>query len=195
MRNGARPVVQPGRYGCPKPSPGVVVSLVPPQTRVCVAVHADRIVCIESMVKQTYGLVLPSAGRFSVLGDLTCVWAGPGRWLFESDDSLLLDQLRADLGAQVSVVDQSCSSLCVDVHGARVRDVLAKGVPIDLHPTVFGVGNVALTLVSHIDVQLRQLSDEPRYRLSVSRSYFDSFWTWLTASAAEFGYQVEVPTA
>lgn len=194
MGNRCSPVVQPGRYGCLK-QPGVVLSLVLPGTRVFVAVHVDRIAFIESRAREAYGLSLPRARRFATRGDLTCVWAGPGRWLFEADDPLLADRLRADFGTQVSIVDQSCSSLDVDVHGARVRDVLAKGVPIDLHPTAFGVGTVAFTLVSRIDVQLRQLGDQPRYRLSVSRSYFDSFLNWLTASAAEFGYEVEAPPA
>jgi sarcosine oxidase subunit gamma len=71
--------------------------------------------------------------------------------------------------------------------------MLAKGVSIDLHPDCFRVGDVALTAVSHLHVALWQISDEPRYRVLVARTYFESFWRWLSASAAEFGGEVLPP--
>ena len=74
--------------------------------------------------------------------------------------------------------------------GPRVRDVLAKGVPLDLHPKVFKPGDVATTLVAYIGVQTRPARRAPTYQLTAPRSMAGSFWSWLSASAAEFGYDV-----
>ena len=40
-----------------------------------------------------------------------------------------------------------------------MRDVLAKGVPLDLHPKAFKPGDVATTLVAYIGVQIDLLDD------------------------------------
>jgi sarcosine oxidase subunit gamma len=71
--------------------------------------------------------------------------------------------------------------------------VLAKGLPIDLDPARFGAGDVALTAVAHVGLHVRQTSDAPSYRLGVARSYAQSLWHWLAASAAEFGCEVVAP--
>ena len=77
--------------------------------------------------------------------------------------------------------------------GDRVRDVLAKGVPVDLHPRNFRTGDVASTLVAHIGVQIEQLDDRPTFQLMAFRSLAGSLWSWLTKSAAEFGYEIVQP--
>ena len=63
------------------------------------------------------------------------------------------------------------------------------GVPPDLHPKVFKPGDVATTLVAYIGVQLDRI-DEATFQLTAPRSMAGSFWSWLSASAAEFGYDV-----
>ena len=47
-----------------------------------------------------------------------------------------------------------------------------------------------MTAIAHIGVQLWQLDDAPTYELAVPRSMAKSFWTWFSASAAEFGLAV-----
>jgi Sarcosine oxidase, gamma subunit family len=74
--------------------------------------------------------------------------------------------------------------------GGRARDVLAKGVPIDLHRRVFWAGETAATTVAHIGVQLWQVDEAPTYDLIVPRSLAATFWEWLTESIAEFGYAI-----
>jgi len=87
------------------------------------------------------------------------------------------------------VTDQSDSRLVLQLSGANVRDVLSKGVPLDLHPGVFKVGDVAVTPVAYMGVQIDRL-DEASWQLTAPRSTAGSFWSWLSASAAEFGYDV-----
>ena len=68
--------------------------------------------------------------------------------------------------------------------------MLAKGIAIDLHPRAFKPGDVALTIAAHIGVQLWQVDEAPTYEIAVPRSLAKSLWAWLSASAAEFGYEV-----
>jgi sarcosine oxidase subunit gamma len=97
------------------------------------------------------------------------------------------------LGTHASIFDQGGSRVLLELRGPRVRDVLAKGVSIDLHPRSFRTGDVAVTTASHLAVQLWQVADDPVYRLLVVRTYFDSLWRWLAASAAEYGCEVLAP--
>jgi sarcosine oxidase subunit gamma len=143
----------------------------------------------------TYGVALPSTPRAVEGRGATFIWAGPAQWLVElpPGPDEIEPLLTAAFGALASVSEQSDSRVLLEVSGPRVRDVLAKGLPIDLHPAAFRSGDVALTAVAHVGVQLRQVSDAPGYRLAVVRSYFGSFWHWLGSSAAEYGCEVLAP--
>jgi sarcosine oxidase subunit gamma len=76
------------------------------------------------------------------------------------------------------------------ISGPRARDVLAEGLPIDLDPRSFPLGSAAASTISLMGVQLWQTDDTRSYDIAVFRSVSASFWRWLTASAAEFGYEV-----
>jgi sarcosine oxidase subunit gamma len=79
--------------------------------------------------------------------------------------------------------------------GPHARDVLAKGLPIDLDPRAFPLGSAATSAIAHMGVQLWQLDDTRSYDLAIFRSVSQSFWSWLSASAAEFGYVVEAASS
>ncbi len=118
---------------------------------------------------------------------------GVGHWFAAAEPSAETDfvsKLRERLVGLASVADQSDGRVVLCLSGDRVRDVLAKGVPIDLHPSCFKTGDVASTSVVYIGVQLQQLDDWPTFRLMAFRSHAGSLWSWLTKSAAEFGYEV-----
>ena len=77
--------------------------------------------------------------------------------------------------------------------GSRARKSATsspRAVCIDLHPRVFRPGDVALTAIAHIGVQLWQLDDGPTYELAVFRSMAMSFWSWFEGAAAEYGYEI-----
>jgi sarcosine oxidase subunit gamma len=103
----------------------------------------------------------------------------------------LAGDLAATLKGLASVSDQSDGRAILRISGSRARDVLAKGLPIDLHPSVFGPGSAATSVIALMGVTLWQVDDAPTYDLAVFRSLAGSFWTWLTDSAAEFGCRVE----
>ena len=104
------------------------------------------------------------------------------------------DTLARDLAQRLeglaSISDQSGGRTVLRISGPRARDVLAKGLPIDLDPRGFPLGSAATSTISLMGVQLWQTGDPQSYDIAIFRSVSQSFWRWLTASAAEFGYEV-----
>jgi methylglutamate dehydrogenase subunit D len=90
-------------------------------------------------------------------------------------------------------VDQSGGKAVLRVSGSRARAVLAKGCMLDLDPRAFTPGDAATTPIALIDCVLWQLDEAPSYDLAMPSTFATSFWAWLTASAAEFGYEVVAP--
>eukprot|EP01037_Dinobryon_pediforme_P015743 gene15743-15897_t len=103
-----------------------------------------------------------------------------------SDEAGLYEKLAT---AQAATIDQSGGRAILRISGPRLRDVLRKGVTIDLHHNAFKAGDVALTAVSHINAQIWML-DLQSCEIAIARSFADSFWHWLSVSAAEYGYEV-----
>ena len=101
-----------------------------------------------------------------------------------------MGELTIGLGKRAMIADQSDGRCVLRLRGMKAREVLAKGIGIDLHARAFKPGDVALTLAAHVGVQLWQLDDAPTYEIAVARSLAGSLWAWLSASAAEFGYEV-----
>ena len=89
-----------------------------------------------------------------------------------------------------SVAEQSDGRTVLRIAGPKARDVLAKGLPIDLHPRVFRPGDTALTVAALIGVQIWQTNEAPTYELAVFRGFARSFWNFLTESAAEYGCEI-----
>lgn len=144
---------------------------------------------LREAVRAGYGAELPQRpARIKGVGT-DFVWAGPDHWLAVTEREPGRDleaELKAQLADIASVVDQSDGRVVVRIAGPRARDVLAKGVPVDLHPRAFRTGDVAITHASHIGVILWQTDDAPTYEAALFRSYADSFAHWLFESAAEY---------
>jgi sarcosine oxidase subunit gamma len=101
-----------------------------------------------------------------------------------------LDGVRADLDGLAAVTDQGDGRVVLEVSGSRARDALAKGVPVDLDPIAFKVGDAAQTSASHIGLQIALVDDTPTFEITSARSTAGSLWSWLVASAAEYGIEV-----
>jgi sarcosine oxidase subunit gamma len=146
---------------------------------------------LAAALDTSFGIALPDGPRRVTTGEITFAGIGSGQWVAstEAPETGLAARLRARIGPFAAVTDQSDARLVLHLSGTNVRDVLAKGVAIDLHPKVFKVGDVAVTLAAYIGVQIDRL-DDTTYQLTTPRSTAGSFWSWLSASAAEFGYDV-----
>ena len=144
------------------------------------------------------GLTPPLApNTVEARGELAVLWLGPTEWRVVGpgrDHAAMLERLEgALLARQAAVVDVSDFYTTLRLAGPAARDVLAKGVSVDLHPRAFRTGDVAVTTASHLAVHLWQVADDPVYRLLVVHTYFDSLWRWLASSAAEYGCEVLAP--
>jgi sarcosine oxidase subunit gamma len=166
----------PGRFGKAEGAPGV-------------SVREHRAGLMASVIARRGAAQAVQASILQLrAAAVTVIHAGPDHWWIEAaPDALSIEGLQSMFDATASVFDQSDSRVVLEVGGPRIRDALAKGLPIDLHPTAFRKGDAAITTTNHISVHVWQVDDAPRYRLAVPRSYFGSFWRGFAAAAAEYG--------
>ncbi len=182
----------PGRYG-KGGEPGIVIAERSRLGLATVAARKGRPGALTEAVAGAYGVALPDGSRVAHGKAVSFVGYGPGQWLAVSEslaNEALAGDLAQRLGDLASISDQSGGRTVLRLSGPRARDVLAKGLPIDLHPRAFGPGSAATSTISLMGVQLWQVDDAPTYDIALFRSLSASFWRWLTASAAEFGYEV-----
>ena len=138
------------------------------------------------------GVDLPTAPNTWVPTDAgRAVWLGPDEWLLTSTTEAP-EELEARVRAAVlplggSATDVSAQRIGLRLTGARVRDVLAKGCSIDLHPRVFGPGRSAQTTLGQAGVVLLALSETGEDYLVLVRSSFAGYLAdWLLDAALEF---------
>ncbi len=140
----------------------------------------------------TPGVELPAApNTWLPAGSGRAVWLGPDEWLLSSTTEAP-EELEARVRAAVlplggSATDVSAQRVGLRLTGARVRDVLAKGCSVDLHPRVFGRGRSAQTTLGQAGVVLLALSDDGDDHVVLVRSSFAGYLAdWLLDAALEF---------
>ena len=136
---------------------------------------------------------LPTTPGTCVAGtDTTVIWFGPQEWLVtstqrggEAPETELHAAVAAAGGA---AVDVSAQRTTIRLRGAHARDVLAKGCSLDLHPSVFGPGVAAQTMLGLAGAVLIPLDDTGTdYRILVRSSFARHLAAWLVDAAHEFG--------
>ncbi len=148
---------------------------------------------LAERVREMFNVALPSTPRCVASSPISFAWAGPSQWLALGAQrdceafATFLSSLRPNLA---SAVDQSDGRTIIRVSGPCAREALAKGLHIDLHPSVFRAGDAAITAVSHIGVHFWQLDDVPTYELTTFRSFAIAFCEWLVEASAEFGVSI-----
>ena len=124
----------------------------------------------------------------TVTGDATraALWLGPDEWLIVGPPGSEA-QLEAEYAAAgATVVDVSANRTTLELRSPRARALLEFGCPVDLHPSVFGPGRCAQTLLARANVLIWFVSDEPEpiYRLLVRPSFAAYVAAWLADAAA-----------
>ncbi len=189
-KSGIEHLLVPGNYGRQSDRPGVIIAPRPDLALAYVMMRKGKAEDLQRQVENCLGIKLPSTAKRAENGNLSLTWAGPGRWLAATSAETpvsLVAKLRDFLPGLVSVIDQSDGLSVFRLSGPRSRDMLAKGVPIDLDPLAFSPGDTAMTLVGHINVHLWQLDTEPTYEFAVFRSLAASLCEWLLHASATFG--------
>jgi sarcosine oxidase subunit gamma len=119
------------------------------------------------------------------------VWLGPDEWLVSAAEQAP-EALEAALRAAVAphggaAVDVSAQRTAVRLQGRHARALLATGCALDLHPSVFGPGSSAQTMLGQVGIVLLALDDRGEdYRILVRPSFAGSLADWLLDAAVEF---------
>ncbi|CAN7424542.1 MULTISPECIES: sarcosine oxidase subunit gamma family protein [Ensifer] len=120
--------------------------------------------------------------------DLSLRYCGPGEWLVVSQVDTpvgLMRRLDMLCGTQAHVVDQSDGRVLLRLSGPSVRQILAKGIGVDLHPAAFALGGSTNVLCGHIGINLAR-TGENAFELIVSRSFAESLFDDLMAMGRAF---------
>lgn len=158
--------------------------------------YRDKMGEIAMAVLDISGLELPQRPKRVVANGVALIGMARGQWLAVAEGDkgrALLARLNEALSGLAAIVDQSDAKAMLRLTGSRARDLLAKGCALDLNGRAFRPQDAATTQIALIPCQLWQLDDAPTYELAVPLSYARSFWSWITASAAEYGYEVRPP--
>jgi sarcosine oxidase subunit gamma len=157
-----------------------------------VAMVDVRLGTVGAEASAALGVDLPTAPNTWVpAGTGRAVWLGPDEWLLssttETPEELEARVRAAALELGGSATDVSAQRIGLRLTGARVRDVLAKGCSIDLHPRVFDRGSSAQTVLGQAGVVLLALSDAGDDYAALVRSSFAGYLAdWLLDAALEF---------
>ncbi len=140
------------------------------------------------------GVALPMVSNTSAITNgLTLLSTAPHRWIvvgLDGLDSITPDNLGRRLSPAYVVTDLSHSRCVLRLEGSAARDILAKGLPIDLHERAFPPGTCVQSHVFEIGVLAHLVDAVPRFDLYIHRSYAISFWDWLIVTSAQFGYRI-----
>lgn len=141
---------------------------------------------VRTSAPSLLGVPLPGPNRVAPAHARAILWLGPDEWLVVGPPD---DPVAAELvgePAVESVVDVSANRTTIELSGPHAREVLAKGVSIDLHPRAFGTGQCAQTLLARAQVILRQVDAEPTYHVLVRGSFALYLAAWLVDAMREF---------
>ncbi len=132
----------------------------------------------------------PIAGCTIPMGPNTVTSAGGNRLLWLSPNRWLLVSGNPDVALETDVIRNVSSGRTVlRLTGPNVRDVLAKGCPLDLHPLAFKVDTCAQSKISSLNVLIDHV-DADTFDVYIARGFAQTFWEWLIEASNEYGYQV-----
>lgn len=146
----------------------------------------------QGAIADMLGCDLP-AGPGRSMGDrMSVMGTGPGAWLAmeEGADSMWSERLAVRLAEHASVADQSSGYAVLRLRGAAARDVLQRGLFVDLDPCAFGPGSVAVSMIAHIGVIVWQADPALVFEIAIFRSQAQSFWHWMVATAVAMGISI-----
>jgi len=159
-----------------------------------VLLRKGQAAALGQRIRERFGMELPREPRRTAAGGIAIAGIGREAWLATRDGggNAFAGFLKDTLGDLASVTDQSDGYAVLRLTGPRLRDTLAKLLPVDVHPRAFKIGDVAATVAFHVGATLWRLDDGPDgapiIEVAVFRSLAGSFWHALSDSAAEFGF-------
>lgn len=119
------------------------------------------------------------------------LWLGPDEWLVRSTmphNAVAAAPLEGALrqsfsGLFASATDIGSGYTVLEIKGTHVRDVLARGCPLDLHPKLFKVGQCAQSFYFKSSLTLLPTAEDT-FELVIRRSFADYFINIMLDAAA-----------
>jgi sarcosine oxidase subunit gamma len=137
---------------------------------------------------EALGAPLPGGPNRATGAEPRILGLAPGDWMVvgaELDAEALAAAVRPAL---VHVADVTAGRIAFEVSGARACDLLAKGVPLDLHERAFPADSCAQTVLAqtHVLIDRPGSADGALFTLYADVSYAAHLSAWFQAAAAEF---------
>ena len=167
--------------------PGLVITELPHLGKINLRGGADMLPVIRT---HTGCDALPENNRLVSVGDRHLVWLGPDEFLLlcaAGTETHLHSQLTLDMADIHAAVTNVTDSLCaLSLRGSAVREVLARGCALDLHPSKFTAGDCAQSMLAHAAVTLIA-NDETGFTLICRTSFAPYVADWLMDAGLAFG--------
>ncbi len=156
------------------------------------AAWQDTVTAAAKKAAKTVGHALPSDATMAASKGKTSVFR------ITPEKFLIVCPLRTKMGEALSkvfrteqavVTELGHSRTILRVSGESAREVLARGLPIDLEPGVFAPGAFAQSGIHGVSM-LCHRSGRDQFDLIVLRNFAVVIYEWLEETAAQFGYTV-----
>jgi methylglutamate dehydrogenase subunit D len=180
-------------------SPGVIAAELDGRGIARLAARKGQGARMAALFRAEFGIEPPRGPRRASRDGLAIAGIGPDTWLAtrEGAGHSLAQSLQALLGPCASICDQSDAYVMLRLCGPRVRELLAKLVPLDVHARSFPVSAVARTVCGYVGVTLWRLADAADgsavFEIWAGRSLGVSLHGAIAHGAAEFGYVRAAP--
>lgn len=112
----------------------------------------------------------------------------PGQWFIVGEEPMPHQEMKslfAALEPSATGVDQSHGRVRIRIEGKMASRALSKGTALDLDPSVFPVGQSAVTLIGHIAAHITRIGSEA-FEIIVLRGFAESLWDDLARMSLEF---------
>lgn len=183
----------PGDFGAAgADGPGVVFRDRRELSLVTLQVRPDKQAAARQKL-DTAGLALPPVGQAARSGDISVIWSALDRWIALAPRAP--GELQRTLeqafdgdprGHGAALVDQSSGLCALEIGGAKLDALLAKGTPVDLH--ALETDRTAATGIDHQPVTLWRTAPQTVLML-VGRSFAQDTLEFLQEMALEYGYR------
>ena len=190
-KSALHPNYKAGIYGANSDQPVCLTEVRGKQMTNLIAFDQDA---VNQCIGDKFGLTLPSPGESATNGQRLILWTAPKRYLIvcPNEDNLVKHLASNLTDAQAALQDLSSARTIVRLSGVSARQIMAKGLMVNLDAASFVSGQLILSSFDHhYPAIIHNVSDDQdRFDIYITRSFALSFWHWLTDSALEFGYEI-----
>lgn len=183
-------VVERGTFGANAEAAKVEISERLPVSLMQVAAWPETFSDVQRRLSEFANTELAGGQTTTRNNGVTIMPSGQGRWLIESDDvqleNNLVKLLPDDIAAATGLTH---GRVVVGVRDEKATWLLASGVELDFHLSAFPSGDVRMSHHHDIGLTIHRIGED-EFDLYLFTSFARPFWHWITKAASEVGYRV-----